>query len=338
MSDFGRLDGELRGLQDQIRRGRSEMDRMRRDLEKDERRKLEEYHRELEKKLAARDRETAGKYDAKLREYQDNIRRDATRAKLEMDKRYRELVKTVEEAEREWKKRSKELENEARRLRAEHSSRERAGRDEAIGMIEEAGRTYSRVGETPHSLFFPHRLGAFGGAIADAAELYKMGLYEASAAVSISARCGIERLGYDVRDKQGEWRELFSMLRARVGSLHLRLEGELLEWGKQSGGGAHGVGDMSDEERKLLEIEMDYWSRGVYMDVRRRVDQLGSMIAYVMKIGIDSYLKSDRAHGIAELEERIAEADELSGRLDRRTASTSCGAVHRSREVSGARP
>jgi hypothetical protein len=325
VSDFGRLDAELRSLQDQIRRDRAEMERMRRDLKEDERRKLEAYHRDLEKKLAARDREIAGKYDAKLREYQDNTRQDVARARLEMDGRYRELAAAVEKAEREWEKRSRALEDEARKLRAEAAGRDRAGRDEATGMIEEAGKVYSKIEETPHALFFPHRLGSFGGAIADAAELYKMGLFEASAAVSISARLGIERLGYDVRDKQFEWRELFSMLRARVGSLHLRLEGELLEWGRRSGAEARSVREMSGEERELFKIEIDYWSRGVYMDLRRRVDKLGSMIAYVMKAGVDGYLKSDWAQSAGKIEEKIAETDELSDRLDR------LGRVHESR-------
>ncbi|MDR1481030.1 MAG: apolipoprotein A1/A4/E family protein [Synergistaceae bacterium] len=325
MSDLSRLDAELRSLQNQIRQGRSEMDRMRGDLKEDERRKLEEYHRELEKKLAARDRETTGRYETKLREFQDSTRRDVARARLEMDERYRELVKTVENAEREWERRSRALEDEARELRTKAADRERAGRDEATGMIEEAGRAYSRIGETPHSLFFPHRLGAFGGAIADAAELYKVGLFEASAAVSISARLGIERLGYDVMDKRYEWRELFSMLKARVGSLHLRLEGELLEWGRQSGSEARSVRDMSDEEKEFFKIDIDYWSRGVYMDLRRRVDRFGSMIAYVMKIGIDGFLKSDWAQSAGKIEEKIAEADEWSDRLDR------LGRVHESR-------
>jgi hypothetical protein len=233
-----------------------------------------------------------------------------------MDGRYRALEEAVKKAERRWKEASRELEEEAARLRAESSARERVGLGEAAKAIEEARRAYCKVDGTPHLLFFPNRLKVFGNAVEDAAKLSGMGLKEAAAAVSISARSGIERLGCDVEDKRGEWHELFSMLKARVDCLGLRLDGELSEWSKRAGEAAPSSEETSGG-RKRDEIEIDYWSKGVYGELRRKTDELKALIALVDETGVNEYLRSPGALGIEELREKTALADELSGRLDK---------------------
>jgi hypothetical protein len=215
-------------------------------------------------------------------------------------------------------------------LRAEFSAGERAGSGEAAKAIEAARRAYSEVERTPHLLFFPNRLEVFGSAVEDAVKLSKMGLGEAAAAVSISARSGIERLGCDIEDKRGEWSELFAILKARVDGLRLRLDGALSEWlewparSERAGGAPPSAdaapkmsGEASAEEKRRAGIEIDYWSKGVYGELRRKADELAALTARVAEAGADEYLKSPGALGIEELREKTALTDELSGRLDK---------------------
>jgi hypothetical protein len=294
------------------------MDRVRRNLEQEQRRKLENARDQLKRDLAAREGDVRRKYDEMLREYEKNVKEDAVRARLEMDGKYRELAAQTERHEREWKERLREMEERARQYRSEAAARQNVSRGEAIRLIEDAAKIYAAVDATPHRLFYPNRIDVFYGALKDAADLHKAGLYEAAAAISISARSGAERLGYDVRDKQGEWARSFSFLKARVGTLHLRLEGELTEWLRHvNPGETRRFKDLSPEDRRRCETEADYWSKGVYSQSRAEIDRLGSLIAHVIKIGPGEYLKGKDAVGTGELDRLIGRADETGGALDK---------------------
>jgi hypothetical protein len=287
---------------------------MRKDLEREERRKLETSRNELRRDLEARDRSAQRKYESLLREYQNNVEKDVLDAKLAMDEEYRKLLRASREAEREWSERSRQMEETARKLKSDAAVRERVGSDEAAKTIDLAAKTYTGVEQTPHELFFPKRLKIFFDAIKEAAGLHKIGLNEAAAAISISTRSGIERLGYDVKDKQEEWMETFSLFKARVGLLHLRLEGEVLDWIRLTDDGRNvkKIKDLSAEERRRREVEIDYWSKGAYRTTRRGVDAFGGLIARIEKMGVNSYLKSDGAVGLEALRADIAETDRLS--------------------------
>jgi hypothetical protein len=289
------------------------MDRMRRELEQEQRRKLTAGRDELKRDLTRRDRVIRQQYDALLREYQNNVREDVARAKLEMDVKYRDLAAVVQRAEREWKERADSLAEEARQYRADVVSRERLSNQESAKSIEEAAEVYSRVDATPHRFFFPNRISAFFEALKDAVDLRKMGLHEAAAAISLSTRSGLERFGYDVRDKHDEWVRCFSRLKARVGSLHLRLEAELAEWTWRV---VCAKNTPPDEKHRRV-TEIDYWSKGVYLEARRGVDELGRIIARVMKAGAAEYLKDVSALGADELKQCAERADAIGGALDK---------------------
>jgi hypothetical protein len=293
------------------------MDKMRRDLEREQSRKLASAREELKRNLASHDRDAQRKYGEMLREYGENVKEDAMRIKLEMDAKYRELAAQTERYEREWKERLREMEFEARLHKSEASARERMSGDEAVRSIENAAKIYAAVDSTPHRLFYPNRINAFYGALKDAADLHRMGLHEAAAAISISVRSGVERFGYDVRDKQYEWARSFSVLKARVGAAHLRLGSELLEWVRCANPAeTRQIRKFSPEEKRRAEIEMDYWSKGVYSKSRAEIDRLGSLIAHIIKVGPDSYLKRKDAVGTDELVRMLGRVNETEMALD----------------------
>jgi hypothetical protein len=287
---------------------------MRKDLERDERRKLEAARNELRKDLEAHDRSAQRKYEALLREYQRNVDRDVLDAKLEMDAKYREVLRSAREAERKWTERAQQMEEAARNLRNEAAGRERVGKNEAERALELAKKTRSRVGEMPHEFFFPKRLEIFSGAIDSANELHKTGLNEAAAAISVSTRFGIERLGYDVKEKTDEWVDLFALFRMRVGLLNLRLESEITDWVRFVG--RNDVGSLDAEEIRRRATEIDYWSKGVYATTRRRVDELGALIAGIDRTGVTACMKSGSALDPETLKADMAETDRLSDALN----------------------
>ncbi|MDR1943238.1 MAG: hypothetical protein LBQ19_00285 [Synergistaceae bacterium] len=313
MSDYGRYDDEMRRLQDQTRRNRSEIDEMRRGLEREYRGKLDACRSELRRELESHDRAAQRKYEAALREYQKNTASDAMQAKLEMDGKYRSLAKSVQDAERELADRTRRLEEDARKRRDAAAARDRLGAEEAAKSIEGATRAWSEMDGTPHRFFFPNRLATFHNALKDASELLKLGMTEAAAAIAISARSGMERLGFDVKDKQEEWNRLFSLLRARTASLRSMIDGELAEWIESiRRGKRHGTGDLPDGEARAGAIELDYWSKGAYSETLRGVEELEGLIADVTKIGTRKYLKSGGALDASEIEARLESADRLS--------------------------
>ena len=315
MSDLAFQERELRRLRDEVARNRTEMDKMRRDLEQEQRRRLAAGRDELKRDLLEQDRVTRQKYDSLLRDYQNGVREDVMRARLETDAKYRELAAAVQRSEQEWKERSDRMAEEARQYRADAVKRERLSGEESARSIEEAAEVYSRVDATPHRFFFPNRMKAFFEALRDAVTLRKMGLHEAAAAISISARSGLERFGYDVRDKHGEWAGCFSLLKARVGSLHLRLEAELTEWARHVAP-QRTPRVKEPNERRERAVELDYWSRGVYSEARRSVDELGSFIARVLKTGVDEYLKGESALGTDALKQSAEKASAIGSALD----------------------
>jgi hypothetical protein len=318
MSDLVFQDAELRRLRDEAGRNRAEMERMRRELELEQRRGLASAREELRRGMSDRDRDVHRRYDALLREYQDNVRADAARVKLEADAKYRELESAALRAEREWRERMDGVEEDARRYRSSAATRDRAAAEDAARSIEAAAEIYAEVDATPHGMFFPNRMNVFWDALRDAVDLRARGLHEAAAAISISTRSGVERLGYDVRDKHEEWLGLFSLLKARVGSLHLRLEAELAAWARlASPGETRGSRELSRDERRVRLAEIDYWSKGVYSEARRRVDEFGTFIAGVMRAGPDAYLRAGEAIGPDDLRRRLEMTDETGDALDR---------------------
>jgi hypothetical protein len=71
----------------------------------------------------------------------------------------------------------------------------------------------------------------------------------------------------------------------------------------------------ADEKRRGV-VEIGYWSRGVFLDVRRRVDALGGLIGKITRMGVEPYLKSEGAADAEGLRSRIAETDTLGDALD----------------------
>ncbi|GHV35816.1 hypothetical protein FACS1894187_09360 [Synergistales bacterium] len=280
MSDVRQMEAELQSLTERLRRERSEMDRVRRDIERENQQNKNSTAQAL-----------------------NNLKRD-------METRHRELLRQTQDTRRELDERSRRLEKEAGKIKNENAARERVSDEEARKSIDLAFRVYVEIDKTPHKLFFPSRLNIFHGAIDEAENLRKMGMNEAASAVSVSARFNIERLGLDVKDKQEEWESLFASLCEKTKELRFRLEDERLEWTRFIGG-------REDTARsRARSVEIDYWSMGDYFALRRDLRAIEDSIAPAVGMGLKAYLRSGAAVGADALRTRIDETEKLNIRFD----------------------
>jgi hypothetical protein len=284
-------------------------------------RRIEKELQDLNARLQEHKRQTSQmrrQYEKSLGEYQGEVDQKILDLRLREDEEYRKLTDALHAAEGEWAGKNAELERLIAELRRGRTEKEQTDAAEALRSVEIALRAWERVEKTPHGLFFPKRLDLFGSAIKDAENLQKMGMNEAAAAISISTRFGVERLGYDVIDLRDEWEHRFSSFGEKIGALLNALEKELSAWALESGGRAENerretaLGSTRDEEKNRLTIEVDYWSKGNFLEMKRRAEKYGQWIHEVKAAGVDRYLKTEGALGLGALNADILEADRLS--------------------------
>ncbi|MDR2136847.1 MAG: hypothetical protein LBO68_01040, partial [Synergistaceae bacterium] len=293
-------------------------------------RRIEQELQELNARFRDYKRQTTQmrrRYEESLREYQGEVDGKILDLRLHEDEEYRKLTDALQAAEREWAEKNDELERLIADLRKGRLEKDRMDEAEALRSVEVALRACERVGETPHELFFPKRLDLFGNAIKDAESLQKMGMNEAAAAISISTRFGVERLGYDVNDLRDEWEHRFLTFQEKIGTLLNALEKELSAWAREREGkdaasndlgGLGGlskmdeISNMGKMEKRMRSIEVDYWSKGEFLEIKRRAEKYGQWIDGVKTMGIDKYLKTEGALGLDALNADILKAGELS--------------------------
>ncbi|MDR1917120.1 MAG: hypothetical protein LBQ58_11165 [Synergistaceae bacterium] len=317
MSDIYSLERELRGLRDQLQSYKKQTAKMQRDYEDDLKRKIAAMEDESARAIAARDLETAGKYEASLREYQGEVGRKMLEMRLHEDAEYNRLRCALSEAEHEWDEKNRMMERLIAELKEGRAESERVSSSSALDSIKSAESVYELVERTPHELFFPNRLPIFGNAIEDAKDLQKNGLNEAAAAVSISTRFSVERLGYDIEDLRGEWERLFSAFCGRARALIEALHSEIAEWAALSEGAHIDWDKMSPDDRKRRMIEVNYWSKGEFADIWQSAEKYGKWMDCVNDMGIDKYLKTDEAVSIDALSSDIDKLSELKSELDK---------------------
>ena len=170
----------------------------------------------------------------------------------------------------------------------------------------------------------PHRLDVLSGTLDEGRQLFHAGLYEAAAAVAISARSGMERLGYAVDDKAEEWERQFTLFSLRLDYLHEKLRQEIADWAAfaQLPPGERG------QERVRRVIEIDFWSRGVMGEVMQTEKAARRILNEYSQSGRDDYLKrpeSPSVEELARLTETLVTADkrltDVSGLYKQRYAA-----------------
>lgn len=313
-SDIRSLENQIGQLQRELDKQKREMARIRQQAADENRRKLEEYERQLRTGLNQHDKSVQKEYDRLLKEYQKSLNSDIQEAQLQMNSEYQSLRRSVDEKEREWKEKNRQLESMVSELRKNADQKDQIGEQEAQKYMSEAGMAQMEVERKPHEKFFPRRINAFRTAISDASELSKRGLREAAIAIYISARSGLNRLGFDVDEQYAEWIRQYEILKSKVQLMDMKLMDECADWQKYALMQEKPYDAMSDTEKSQAEVSITYWSSGEYSAIVKRLEEIKQEVVKVEDLGPMEYLKRTESYDIDSIKGIITEIDGMDSK------------------------
>ncbi len=320
MDDINQLQYQISVLQDELRRQNAEAERMRRALAEEQRRNLQAYEAQMRNGLDMRDKAVQQEYSRLLEEYRRSTDKELNEQRLQADANYRRLLDDVKRKEQEWQEKNRRLEQLTAELRKNAADKNAVSGQEAENYMFEAGKLYKEIDKKPHEKFFPNRMKTLKEALAEARALRKNGLNEASAAVAISARSGLDRLGYDTDEKFEEWERTYRIFKGKAELLTARLTDELADWYEFALGVKKKPGSMTAAEKSDAGKCVDHWTRGVYGNIRDRAAGYMAQINGAESSGLTEYLKSENSLSPEELEQSITDIDGMSADLGNASA------------------
>lgn len=316
MDEVRRLENQIRDLQRELERQNAETARMRQNLANENHRRLQAYEQEMRTNLDMHDKAVQREYERLLNEYQRSINAEVQDQQLQMDLDYQRLLISTKQTEKEWLEKTQQLERLINDLKKNTIDKDAASTAEAEKYMTEAALKYKEIEKKPHEKFYPKRIKSFHTAICEARTLYKSGLNEAAIAISISARSGLNRLGFDVDEKYEEWDRNYRLFKNKVGLLHLKLTDEMAAWHSFAKNIEKNAKDLSDTEIEEAQKSINYWSQGIYGEISNTVASFGAEIGTAEKAGITQYLKTEGSISSEELEKDIAKLDELTEQFE----------------------
>lgn len=311
MDEIRRLEREINSLQTQLRKQNTEAEKARQRLINDNRRSLEAYQADMRRAIRDHDKDTQAEYERLLSQYQNSLNSDLQIELAKMDADYNRLLSDVQRNEAMLLQKNQELEQAIQEIRRDVSRRNEGSSQEAKSYLQNAVSVFHVIEEKPHEKFMPRRLQIFFNAIKDGQQLFKAGLYEAATAVAISARSGLERLGYTVDDKVDEWDRQFDLFSLKLGYLQGKVQQELSDW--ESFANMRGSG--SKEERKRNLILINYWCRGEFAQIVQTAKRYQSYVSAFRQTGKAAYLKQPDSPSVDDLKSFTEEIDKADRRL-----------------------
>lgn len=320
MDEIRRLENQIRELQRELERQNAEAARMRQDLSNENLRKLRAYEDEMRSNLDRHDKAVQKEYERLLREYQRSINEEIQEQQLQMDLNYQRLLSSTQQKEKEWIEKTQQLEQLITELKKNTQYKDEVSVREAEKYMTEAALKYKDIEKKPHEKFFPKRIKTFHTAICEARTLYKSGLSEAAIAISISARSGLSRLGFDVDEQYEEWTRQYQLFKSKVGLIHMKLMDELAVWHSFTKGTLVDLKKLSDAEREEAQKSINFWTGGVYGEISNKIAEFGSEIGVAEKEGMLQYLKREDSISVDELKKGISDIDDFNEILDKAMA------------------
>lgn len=307
MDEIRRLEQQINELQAQLRQQNSEAARMRQKLIDENRSALQSYQKDMRKALSEHDKETQAEYERLLRNYQRSLNEELNSELIKMDANYRKLLQSVQRSEAALRQKTAELERAIQEIKADVRKKNEGSSQEAKQYILNAASIFKNIEKKPHEKFMPKRLVIFYNAIKDGQQLFKAGLYEAAIAVAVSAKSGLERLGYTIDDKVDEWDQQCDLFFLKLSFLQSKIQQEVIDWESYI--------EQKDSEKKLRLIEMNYWSKGVFAEIFREYKRLETVAKEIRTQGKDAYLKQKNGVNTDELKECVRTIDKLDTNL-----------------------
>lgn len=312
MDEIVRLEREIRELQDKLRQQNAEAARARQNLIDDNRRNLDAYQADMRRAIREHDNATQAEYERLLSQYQESINTDVHVELAKMDADYNRLVNDVKRNEELLLKKNQELEQAIIAIRKDVTRRNEGSSKEARTYLQNATFTFHEIEKKPHQKFAPNRLQIFFNAIKDGQHLFKAGLYEAAMAVAVSAKSGLERLGYTIDDKVDEWDKQFDLFSLKLKLFQTKIQQELDDW--ESYVGKESKGNKSQRTQNLIEI--NFWSRGEFADLVLVAKKYQEYINSFTQLGKEEYLKQKDSPSIEDIKRFIQEIEDSTSKLE----------------------
>lgn len=219
-----------------------------------------------------------------------------------IDKKYDVLLNDVKKKESLLNQKNREIEKAIKKIQTEFSKRSQGNSDEAAEYLRNADKVLRSVDEKPHEKFLPGRFEIFSNSMKDGRKLFRAGLFEAAAAVAVSAKSGLQRLSYNLDDKISEWEKAFNIFSDKLESLRKKINDEISIFGKE----------INNNLRAEIIIEINFWSKGIFDEVLKTVKKHREIIKAFSQIGKDEFIKrldSPTLEDLKNFTEEIDEAD-----------------------------
>lgn len=308
------LQNQINSLQNQLKNQKNQMESMRRSMAEENRRKLQELRNEIARNGA--NEQQRNEYKRLLNEYQRSMNEDVQNRFMSMNADYQRLAAETARTEQELKGRNQQLEQLINELRTSTQKKEEGSMDEARSSIAEAITKFREIQLKPHEMFTPNRLQIYYNSIKDGQELYKSGLYEAATAVGISAKTGLERLGFIIDDKETEWERYYELFLSELELVSYKLKNEVLKWKKLIDPQFDGKKLEKDEQIARL-VEINFWSGGQYGDVFSEIKKFVKINKYIESKGKEKYLKENNSvMSTDDLKNNTEKINKLDEKLD----------------------
>lgn len=311
MDEIRHLEQEINALQTQLRQQNAEAARVRQSLIDDNRRNLESYQADMRRAIRDHDSDTQAEYERLLRQYQNSLSADVQVELAKMDADYSRLLNDVKRNEALLLQKNQELEQAIVAIRNDASRRNEGSSQEAKEYLQTATSAFHVVEAKPHEKFMPKRLQIFFNAIKDGQQLFKAGLYEAATAVAISAKSGLERLGYSIDDKVEEWDKQFDLFMLKLNYLQNKIQQELVDWEQYTGDPSNGNAEI--RTRHLIAI--NFWCRGEFANTVQTAKKYQKYVSTFSQVGKEAYLKQPDSPSVDDLKKFIEEIGKTDQRL-----------------------
>lgn len=308
MADVRTLENEIKRLQRELQDSQQEKARIiNREITANEN-KLKQLQRDISSGRRKLDENTLKEYETLMRNYQNSMNREIQNKQLSMDTQYQNLLASIQLKEQEWREKTSQLNREVEMLKKRTEQRDFNAVSEANNYFFDLGNVYKDVDKKPHKKFYPGRMRTIYNAISDGQKLVQNGLGQAAIAIFISARSGLNRLGFDVDEKLEEWMRQYTLFESKTEILKSKLDNELSDWYKNV---AQGTGELTVQDKNDVRLSVDYWSQGEYGRLREALKKYTLVTNTVKAQGIEKYLQSDNSLDLEQLKAAIEELDKL---------------------------
>ena len=301
------LEQEINALQQQLRQQNQQAEQERQRIIDEQKRAIGYYQEDMRRAVREHDEKTKQEYERMLKEYQQSIEREMQGEAAGMSAEYRRLAKEVKRSEEQLARKNQELEQQVQAIRNDLSARNQGSSREAKEYLLHATNEFHQIETKPHEKFMPKRLTIFYNAIKDGQQLYQAGLFEAATAVAISAKSGLERLGYQIDDKAAEWDRQYDLFLMKLNYLAAKVQQELSDWEETI---AEPSGKNAELRKKHL-VEINYWSKGEFADIVQAMNRYRK----IASIGKEAYLKQPDSANTDQLKDYIKDIAKLDERL-----------------------